>query len=79
LEVNTQVAARVLGLEAEHKVKLSLLQTELREEIELLKIENRNLHEKLQHETRLKEDLESVSNDSHREALHFPRLVLGMP
>ncbi|XP_073928543.1 pericentrin isoform X6 [Castor canadensis] len=70
LEVNTQVAARVLGLEAEHKVKLSLLQTELREEIELLKIENRNLHEKLQHETRLKEDLESVKHalvEDHQE------------
>ncbi|KAM5281215.1 LOW QUALITY PROTEIN: pericentrin [Ctenodactylus gundi] len=59
-EVDAQVAARVLGLEAEHKVKLSLLQTELKEEIELLKIENRNLREKLQHETRLKGDLESV-------------------
>lgn len=57
-----QVAARVLALEAEHKVRLSLLQTELKEEIELLKIENRNLQEKLQHETRLKEDLESVSS-----------------
>ncbi|XP_029422958.1 pericentrin isoform X2 [Nannospalax galili] len=60
LEIDALVAARILCLEAEHKVKLSLLQTELKEEIELLKIENRNLHEKLQHETRLKEDLESV-------------------
>lgn len=61
--VDAQVAARILTLEAEHKVELSLLQTELREEIELLKIENRNLQEKLQHETHLKEDLESVSSD----------------
>lgn len=61
LEVDAQVAARILSLEAEQKVKLSLLQTELKEEIELLKIENRNLQEKLQHETHLKEDLENVS------------------
>ncbi|XP_075836025.1 pericentrin isoform X8 [Microtus pennsylvanicus] len=60
LEVDAQVAARILSLEAEQKVKLSLLQTELKEEIELLKIENRNLQEKLQHETHLKEDLENV-------------------
>ncbi|CAO2608482.1 Pcnt [Lemmus lemmus] len=60
LEVDAQVAARILSLEAEQKVKLSLLQTELKEEIELLKIENRNLQEKLQHETHLKEDLEKV-------------------
>lgn len=60
LEVDAQVAARILSLEAEQKVKLSLLQTELKEEIELLKIENRNLQEKLQHETHLKEDLENA-------------------
>ncbi|XP_071471063.1 pericentrin isoform X10 [Marmota flaviventris] len=60
LKEDMQVAARVLALEAEHKVRLSLQQTELKEQIELLKIENRNLQEKLQHETRLKEDLESL-------------------
>nr|XP_048307392.1 pericentrin isoform X2 [Myodes glareolus] len=60
LEADAQVAARILSLEDEQKVKLSLLQTELREEIELLKIENRSLQEKLQHETHLKEDLENV-------------------
>nr|XP_054398686.1 pericentrin isoform X6 [Pongo abelii] len=73
LEANTEVAARVLGLETEHKVKLSLLQTELKEEIELLKIENRNLYEKLQHETRLKEDLEKVKHnlvEDHQEELN---------
>uniref|UniRef100_A0A096NI75 Pericentrin n=1 Tax=Papio anubis TaxID=9555 RepID=A0A096NI75_PAPAN len=73
LEANTEVAARVLGLETEHKVKLSLLQTELKEEIELLKIENRNLYEKLQHETRLKENLEKVKHnlvEDHQEELN---------
>lgn len=60
LEVETEVTARVLGLETEHKLKLSLLQTELKEEIDVLKLENRNLHEKLQHEICLKEDLERV-------------------
>uniref|UniRef100_A0A2R9AYH8 Pericentrin n=1 Tax=Pan paniscus TaxID=9597 RepID=A0A2R9AYH8_PANPA len=63
LEADTEGAARVLGLETEHKVQLSLLQTELKEEIELLKIENRNLYEKLQHETRLKDDLEKVKHN----------------
>ncbi|XP_048202016.1 pericentrin isoform X2 [Perognathus longimembris pacificus] len=73
MEVDAQVAARILGLEAEHKVKLSLLQTELKEQIELLKIENRNLHEKLQHETHLKEDLENVKHslvEDHKEELN---------
>ncbi|XP_041590756.1 pericentrin isoform X8 [Vulpes lagopus] len=58
LEVDTEVAARGLGLEAEHRLKLLLLQTELKEEMDILKLENRNLHEKLQHEVCLKEDLE---------------------
>ncbi|XP_021508181.1 pericentrin isoform X3 [Meriones unguiculatus] len=61
-EVDAQVAARILALEAEHKVELSLLQAELKEKIELLKIENRNLQEKLQHEAHLREDLESVKH-----------------
>ncbi|XP_072867447.1 pericentrin isoform X6 [Chlorocebus sabaeus] len=72
-EADAEVAARVLGLETEHKVKLSLLQTELKEEIELLKIENRNLYEKLQHETRLKENLEKVKRnlvEDHQEELN---------
>ncbi|XP_071471062.1 pericentrin isoform X9 [Marmota flaviventris] len=67
LKEDMQVAARVLALEAEHKVRLSLQQTELKEQIELLKIENRNLQEKLQHETRLKEDLESAALESEQE------------
>lgn len=62
VEVETKVATTTLGLETE--VKLSMLQTELQEEINLLKIENRNLHEKLQWEIRLKEDLEKVSCES---------------
>ncbi|XP_008265468.2 pericentrin isoform X4 [Oryctolagus cuniculus] len=73
LQVDMDVATRVLGLETENKVKLSLLQTELKEEIELLKIENRNLHEKLQHEVRLKEDLEKVKHNlvaDHEEELN---------
>nr|XP_037840898.1 pericentrin isoform X3 [Chlorocebus sabaeus] len=72
-EADAEVAARVLGLETERKVKLSLLQTELKEEIELLKIENRNLYEKLQHETRLKENLEKVKRnlvEDHQEELN---------
>lgn len=65
-EVETEVAARVLSLEAEHKLKLSFLQSELKEEIDVLKLENRNLHERLRHEIRLKEDLERVSVDPAR-------------
>lgn len=55
------MTARVLALETEHKVQLALLQTELKEEMNLLRIENRNLHEKLQHEIGLREDLEKAS------------------
>ncbi|XP_027250053.1 pericentrin isoform X15 [Cricetulus griseus] len=64
MEADAQVAARILTLEAEHKdvCKVSLLQTELKEAVELLKIENRNLQEKLQHETHLKEELERVKH-----------------
>nr|XP_055169391.1 pericentrin isoform X6 [Nyctereutes procyonoides] len=72
LEVDTEVAARGLGLEAEHRLKLLLLQTELKEEMDVLKLENRNLHEKLQHEVCLKEDLERVKHrlvEDHREEL----------
>lgn len=61
MKVDTEVVARGLGLEAEHRLKLLLLQTELKEEMDVLKLENRNLHEKLQHEVCLKEDLERVS------------------
>ncbi|XP_023571653.1 pericentrin isoform X2 [Octodon degus] len=73
VEVEAQVAARVLGLEAEHKVKLSLLQTELKEEIELLKMENRHLREKLQHESQMRGDLESEKfslMEDHQEELN---------
>ncbi|XP_041590751.1 pericentrin isoform X3 [Vulpes lagopus] len=72
LEVDTEVAARGLGLEAEHRLKLLLLQTELKEEMDILKLENRNLHEKLQHEVCLKEDLERVKHslvEDHQEEL----------
>ncbi|XP_074176191.1 pericentrin isoform X7 [Rhinolophus sinicus] len=70
-EVETAVAARVLGLEAEHKVRLSL-QMELKEEIELLNVEKRDLLEKLQQEIRLNEDLEKAKHDlaeCHQEEL----------
>ncbi|XP_054569606.1 pericentrin [Eptesicus fuscus] len=70
VEVETKVATTTLGLETE--VKLSVLQTELQEEINLLKIENRNLHEKLQREIRLKEDLEKGKHnlvEDHQEEL----------
>ncbi|XP_015416174.1 PREDICTED: pericentrin isoform X2 [Myotis davidii] len=70
VEVETKVATPTLGLETE--VKLSMLQTELQEEINLLKIENRNLHEKLQWEIRLKEDLEKGRHnlvEDHQEEL----------
>ncbi|XP_014405447.1 PREDICTED: pericentrin isoform X1 [Myotis brandtii] len=70
VEVETKVATTTLGLETE--VKLSMLQTELQEEINLLKIENRNLHEKLQWEIRLKEDLEKGKHnlvEDHQEEL----------
>ncbi|XP_053420638.1 pericentrin isoform X2 [Nycticebus coucang] len=72
-EADWEVAARDLGLETEHKVELSLLQTELKEEIKLLKIEKRNLHEQLQHEIRVKEDLEQVKHNllqAHQEELN---------
>lgn len=72
LKVDTEVVARGLGLEAEHRLKLLLLQTELKEEMDVLKLENRNLHEKLQHEVCLKEDLERVKHslvEDHREEL----------
>lgn len=76
MEVDAQVAARILSLEAEQKVKLSLLQTELKEEIELLKIENRSLQEKLQHETHLKEDLENVSSGPQQGSVFCGRRVV---
>ncbi|XP_061049741.1 pericentrin isoform X3 [Eubalaena glacialis] len=67
-----EVAAGDLGLETMHKAHLLLLPRELKEEIDVLKVENRNLHEKLQHEIRLKEDLEKVKCtlvEAHQEAL----------
>lgn len=64
MELETEVATTVFGLETEHKVKLSLFEMELQEEINLLKIANQNLHEKLQQEIRLKEGLEKVSRES---------------
>ncbi|XP_039735724.1 pericentrin isoform X5 [Pteropus medius] len=72
VDVDTVVAARVLALEAEHKVKLSLLQTTLKAEVDLLKEENRRLCEKLQREVCLKEDQEKgkhKSVDGHQEEL----------
>lgn len=64
VDVDAAVAARVLALEAEHKVKLSLLQTALEEEVDLLRGENRRLREELQSEARLNEDLEKVRGAS---------------
>ncbi|XP_054435381.1 pericentrin isoform X12 [Pteronotus mesoamericanus] len=68
VELETEVATTVLGLETEHKVKLSLFQRELQEEINLLKIENQNLHKKLQQEIRLKEDLEKGEFELEKKA-----------
>lgn len=62
--LETAVAARVLGVEAEHKIKCLQLQTELKEEIDLLNTEKRDLLEQLQQEIRQKEDLEKVSFES---------------
>ncbi|XP_045052706.2 pericentrin isoform X7 [Desmodus rotundus] len=72
VELETEVATTVFGLETEHKVKLSLFEMELQEEINLLKIANQNLHEKLQQEIRLKEGLEKVKHnlvEDHQEEL----------
>nr|KAF6394481.1 hypothetical protein HJG63_010435 [Rousettus aegyptiacus] len=72
VDVDAAVAARVLALEAEHKVKLSLLQTALEEEVDLLRGENRRLREELQSEARLNEDLEKVKHklvEDHQEEL----------
>lgn len=80
-DVDTVVVARVLALEAEHKVKLSLLQTALKEEVDLLKGENRRLCEKLQREVCLKEGLEKVRWEPlgrrHRHLLGAPVGRLG--
>lgn len=59
-DVGTEVADGVSGLETECKAQPLLVSTEFKEEIDVLKAENRNLREKLQHETRLREDLEKV-------------------
>ncbi|XP_029796446.1 pericentrin [Suricata suricatta] len=72
LEVETEAAAGALGLETEHELNLSLLQAGLREEIDVLKLENRSLHERLQPEARLKEDLGRVKHnlvEDHQEEL----------
>ncbi|XP_036921050.1 pericentrin isoform X4 [Sturnira hondurensis] len=72
MELETKVATTVFSLETDHKVKLSLFEMELQEEINILKIENQNLHEKLQQEIRLKEDLEKVKHnlvEDHQEEL----------
>ena len=61
MELETEVQAGDLGLETTHRAQLTLLPVELKEEIDLLKVENRNLQEKLQREICLKEDLEKVS------------------
>lgn len=61
LDLETEVPAGDLGLETAHRAQLVLLPVELKEEIDLLKVENRNLQEKLQREICLKEDLEKVS------------------
>lgn len=71
-DVGTEVADGVSGLETECKAQPLLVSTEFKEEIDVLKAENRNLREKLQHETRLREDLEKVKRDlleGHQEEL----------
>ncbi|KAF6120863.1 pericentrin [Phyllostomus discolor] len=68
VELETEVTTTVFGLETEHKVKLSLFEMELQEEINFLKIENQNLHEKLQQEIRLKEDLEKSEFEREKKA-----------
>ncbi|XP_057552637.1 pericentrin isoform X4 [Hippopotamus amphibius kiboko] len=71
-EAETEVVAGDGGLATTHKAQLLRLPMELKEEIDLLKVENRNLHEKLQHEIRLKEDLEKVKCalvEAHQEEL----------
>ncbi|XP_068825668.1 pericentrin [Capricornis sumatraensis] len=72
LELETEVSAGDLGLETAHRAQLVLLPVELKEEIDLLKVENRNLQEKLQREICLKEDLEKVKQnlvEAHQEEL----------
>uniref|UniRef100_A0A8D0VKE3 Pericentrin/AKAP-450 centrosomal targeting domain-containing protein n=1 Tax=Sus scrofa TaxID=9823 RepID=A0A8D0VKE3_PIG len=71
-DVGTEVVDGVSGLETECKAQPLLVSTEFKEEIDVLKAENRNLREKLQHETRLREDLEKVKRDlleGHQEEL----------
>ncbi|XP_055425854.1 pericentrin isoform X14 [Bubalus kerabau] len=72
LELETEVPAGDLGLETAHMAQLLLLPVELKEEIDLLKVENRNLQEKLRREICLKEDLEKVKQnlvEAHQEDL----------
>ncbi|CAI9176048.1 unnamed protein product [Rangifer tarandus platyrhynchus] len=72
LELETEVPAGNLGLETTHGAQLTLLPVELKEEIDLLKVENRNLQEKLQREICLKEDLEKMKQnlvEAHQEEL----------
>ncbi|XP_047654537.1 pericentrin isoform X5 [Phacochoerus africanus] len=71
-DVGTEVADGVSGLETECKAQPLLVSTEFKEEIDILKAENRNLREKLQDEIRLREDLEKVKRDlleGHQEEL----------
>ncbi|MXQ82217.1 hypothetical protein E5288_WYG010980 [Bos mutus] len=72
LELETEVPAGDMGLETAHRAQLVLLPVELKKEIDLLKVENRNLQEKLQREICLKEDLEKVKQnlvEAHQEEL----------
>uniref|UniRef100_E1BKZ0 Pericentrin n=1 Tax=Bos taurus TaxID=9913 RepID=E1BKZ0_BOVIN len=72
LELETEVQAGDMGLETAHRAQLVLLPVELKKEIDLLKVENRNLQEKLQREICLKEDLEKVKQnlvEAHQEEL----------
>lgn len=74
-EVQTEVAASVLGLEAEHRVKLSLLDTELKEEVAHLQTESRNLHGRLRREICLRGNLREVSCDpSQQDSAELLRL-----
>ncbi|XP_061280050.1 pericentrin isoform X11 [Bos javanicus] len=72
LELETEVPAGDMDLETAHRAQLVLLPVDLKKEIDLLKVENRNLQEKLQREIYLKEDLEKVKQnlvEAHQEEL----------
>ncbi|XP_032342146.1 pericentrin isoform X12 [Camelus ferus] len=68
LEAQAQVVAGVSHVGPEHKAQLSLLQMLLQDEVDLLRVENRSLREKLQREARLREDLEEGEFEGEKKA-----------